>query len=250
MCFTVAIIRNNTLQTVRNYYDSLPEPWRKEDNMPEFPDMYFKNGFSHPVLPVLKKDGLEMMRWGLIPSWVKSEDDARDISVRTLNARSESVFEKASFKKSMDTQRAILPVYGFFEWKDFNKQKYPYFIYHPENKGFAIGALYDRWVNPQSGEQVNTFSIVTTEANDLMAEIHNTKKRMPLILPPDEMDSWLRSDFDTRKISALMKPFPSDQMQAHTITRKANNLREDHDYQLILEKVSYPELEGSQQSLF
>jgi putative SOS response-associated peptidase YedK len=254
MCFTVAIVRNNVLQTIKQYYDSLPDEWKKDDmdidlDLPFLQDSYFSSGFTNPQLPVIQKEGVFPMQWGLIPSWTKGPSEAKDIGLKTLNARSESVFEKSSFRKSIESRRGILPVLGFFEWQDVQKQKYPYFIYHPENKGFAMGAIFDKWLNPQTGQIVTSFSMVTTEANALMADIHNTKKRMPLIIPPESIGSWLH-DNNPATIQSLMKPFDEAQMFAHTISRKANSTRENRDYPGIIEKVSYPELNQSQQLLF
>jgi len=254
MCFTVAIVRNNVLQTIKQYYDSLPDEWKKDDmdidlDLPFLQDSYFSSGFLNPQLPVLQKNGIEQMHWGLVPSWTKGESEAKDIRLKTLNARSESVFEKSSFRKSIENRRGILPVLGFFEWQDVQKLKYPYFIYHPENKGFALATVFDKWLNPYNGQTLTSFSILTTEANPLMANIHNTKKRMPLIIPPDSIKNWLNNN-NPDEIQSLMKPYDDAQMTAHTISRKANSTRENRDYPGIIEKVNYPELNQSQQLLF
>lgn len=155
------------------------------------PDTVY-NGFEHPKLPVLLSSEPEVLRfaeWGLIPQWAKDNSFQKN----TLNARTETLKEKPSFKDYI-SNRCLIPASGFYEWqwldaKGKNKQKY--FIETAKQDVFAFAGIWSTWTNPLTGEQKITFSILTTKANELMAEIHNTKQRMPVILEPENEYKWL-----------------------------------------------------------
>ena len=150
---------------------------------------YSVSGYSHPDLPILtaeQPDEFQLYNWGLIPKWTPNPELAKQYSKNNLNSKSETIFEKPSFNGPIKKQRCIIPVTGFFEWRDFNKNKYPYLIKLKDEEIFCLAGIYDTWVNKETGELKNTFSIITTEANPLMAKIHNLKLRMPFILQKDK----------------------------------------------------------------
>jgi putative SOS response-associated peptidase YedK len=248
MCFTVALVRKGKLLTALEYYKNLPAVKENNAPLPELPYYNFVSGFIHPKLAIVKPDGVFLHEWGLIPWWVKDEATAGDIRNKTLNAVGETVFEKPSFRKCIATQRCLLPVSGFYEWRDINGLKYPYFIHLAESNFFSLGALYDTWINKESGEIRNTFSIVTTAANPLMEKIHNLKKRMPLIISAGDEIKWLDTDLKTEKIRELIKPFPETQMAAYTISRDANNARNNRDVPEIMHPVEYKELQEKEEN--
>lgn len=242
MCFTVAIVRNNVVEVASKYYDRLPiVPHRRKD-VPEFPDYHFVGAFVHPALPILKSDGVHLYNWGLIPSWTKDSAAANDIRTKTLNAMGETVFEKASFRNSIVSQRCILPISGFYEWQDVKGVKYPYYIYPSDGECFSVGAIYNSWTDSNNGITYNTFSMLTTVANPLMEEIHNLKKRMPLILSLENGLKWIDPTLPAPQIKDLIRPYDENGMKAHTISRKANNTRNNNNVQEIKEKVFYSEL--------
>lgn len=150
------------------------------------------SGFDFPLLPVLTNSNLDtfqFFQWGLIPNWAKDEE----IRKSTLNARIETIDQKPSFK-NCTTNRCILPVTGFYEWKWLDtkgKHKEKYHICSKNHGIVALAGLFDHWTNPKTGEKTSSFTLLTTEANPLMAEIHNTKKRMPIILKPNTEQYWL-----------------------------------------------------------
>lgn len=250
MCFTVALMREGKLVTAEEYYASKPPVKQKKEKLPELPYHHLVSGFSHPALPIIKEDGLFLYSWGLIPSWVKDSKTANDLRTKTLNAVGETVFEKPSFRKSIANRRCMFPISGFYEWREFKGVKYPYFIQLAETDYFSLGSLYDTWINPQTGEIKNTFSIITTPANPLMEKIHNVKKRMPFIIQPEDEMKWLDPSLNTVQIKELIKPFPEETMKAYTISRDANNARIHRDYPEILKPVHYPELVDEENLLF
>lgn len=162
------------------------------DNPIEFKAQNHINGFDFPKTPVIldeKPDIITHLNWGLIPSWSKDEE----IRKYTLNAKIETLEEKPSFKNSIN-KRCLVIANGFYEWqwldtKGKNKVKYEIGVENEEL--FTFAGLYSEWVNNITGEIRKTYSIVTTEANPLMAEIHNIKKRMPVILKPEDEQKWL-----------------------------------------------------------
>ena len=133
---------------------------------------------------------LKEMRWGLIPGWSKDEK----IGDKLTNARSETITEKQSYKRPFEKQRCLIPADGFYEWqwldpKGKNKQKY--LITRPDDEAFALAGLWNQWTDKTTGEILNTYTILTKEANELMAEIHNSQKRMPIVLSQNNEMDWL-----------------------------------------------------------
>jgi len=254
MCFTVALVRNNKLITAERYYNELPikgikpevgTPLFSDDIRETIPQYYLVSGFSHPRLPIVKPDGIFLYEWGLIPSWIKDAEAAKDIRTKTLNAVGETVFEKPSYRKSIASQRCLLGISAFYEWREVKGAKYPYLIHATGNEIFSLGAIYDSWINKETGEIRNTFSILTTPANPLMEKIHNLKKRMPLILSPRDEMQWIDPSLKPNQINALIKPYDENDMTAYTISRAANNARNNRNMPEIMEKVEYRELVGS-----
>ncbi|GAB3318390.1 SOS response-associated peptidase [Larkinella ripae] len=173
------------------------------------------SGFAHPLLPVVTEEepeAIQLFKWGLIPSWAK-EDKADELSKMTLNAREDSVFEKPSFKGSILENRCFLLVDGFYEWRHEGAKKIPYFISLKGNKPFALGCIYADW----KGQ--HTFSIITTPANPMMEYIHNTKKRMPFVLPLDAAREWIKPDLTKTQIKELMQPLDEDLMKSEVLEK-------------------------------
>lgn len=206
---------------------------------------YYLTGFSHPKTPVISSvdpNVIDSFHWGLIPAFCKTVKDAKDMMVKTLNARSETVFALPSFKNSIRQKRCLVLVDGFYEWRTIGKQKYPYFIHTKDNEPFAFGGIYNDWVNTETGEIINTFSIITTEANPLMAKIHNVKLRMPLILPKEVEQDWLNPNLNENQINELMTPLDENQLEAHTISKLITNRNDNPDKIEVQSPFEYPEL--------
>jgi putative SOS response-associated peptidase YedK len=131
----------------------------------------------------------------------------------------ETLNEKASFKHLVSRNHCIVPSTGFFEWQTNGNVKTPYFIFPANSAEFSMAGLYDQWLNPLTGETLLSFTILTTEANDLMCSIHNTKKRMPILLQPDQEENWLHMKIEPKEIKLL----PEKEMNAHEIDRRIIN---------------------------
>jgi putative SOS response-associated peptidase YedK len=161
-----------------------------------------------------EKRKLEMFHWGLIPSWAK--DPA--IGNKMINARAETVSEKPSFRSAFKKRRCLILADGFYEWQKTDNGKQPYHIKMEDDSPFAFAGLWEVW--DKYGEEIRSGTIITTDANDLMNEIHH---RMPVILHPEDYGLWLDPDFDEKEaLTALLKPYPSDAMEAYPVSRRVN----------------------------
>jgi len=151
------------------------------------------NGFTYPQTPIITNESpeqIQLYQWGFLPNW------AKDISFRkhTLNAKYETLNEKPSFKDAIHN-RCLIIVDGFYEWQWLDpkgKSKQKYLITLPNNELFTLAGLWNHWTHPQTQETLKTYTIITTEANELMSQIHNSQKRMPFILTSQNEANWLQ----------------------------------------------------------
>jgi len=193
MCFHSK--QSKKAQTVEKRFNA------KIDDLELFECQTEFNGFLFPKTPVISNTATNkilLFNWGLIPSW------SNDLTIReyTLNARIETIKEKASFKNNV-SNRCLIIADGFYEWKWLDskgKNKQKHLISLPDEALYCYAGIYDEWVNKDTGEIINSYAIVTTEANELMAEIHR-KKRMPIILKQEDESNWLNgSDIEQYKL--------------------------------------------------
>ena len=186
----------------------------EEEKYAPFPKV---SAFENKELPVIIKaesNVIHFFHWGLVPYWTSTESDMKKMRARTANARVETIFEKKSFKKIIFSRRCLVPATGFYEWQHLWNEKIPYFIKLKNEEVFGFGGIYDQWVNTETGEIYNSFSIITTPANPLLEVIHNSKKRMPLIIDSQDEDIWLDHSITPDKIRSLLKPYPEEMMEA------------------------------------
>ncbi len=157
----------------------------------------------------------EYMRWGLIPSWAKDAS----IGSRMINARSETVSQKTSFRNALQRRRCLVLADGFYEWQKAGKGKRPMRIVLGSREPFAFAGLWESWRDPQGGT-VRSCTIITTQANDLLRPIH---ERMPVILPRDLEEFWLDGDVtDPAALSDVLAPYPGDLMEAYEVSTLVN----------------------------
>ena len=191
------------------------------------------NGAPSQDLLVIRRNhqtgevSLDPLRWGLIPYWCKDPAGGR----KPINAKTESVAALPSFREAYRKRRCILPVDSFYEWKAIKgqKAKQPYAIAIKDGSPFGIAGTWENWKHPGTREWIRTFAIITTEANELVAEIHN---RMPAILVPSDCVRWLSQEADPRD---LLKPFPSEAMRIWPISPRVN--KAENDDPALLEPV-------------
>ncbi len=167
---------------------------------------------------VLVEDGvkkIETMQWGLIPHWAT---DAR-IANKLINARSETLTEKPSFRNAFARRRCLIPADGFYEWHTDESGKHPVYITLASGHPFCLGGIYERWTNP-SGETIRTCCIITTTANDDMAWVHH---RMPLIVPEEHHERWLDSSVTNHEdLKDLLVPFSGEALSFVKVSSRVN----------------------------
>jgi putative SOS response-associated peptidase YedK len=203
---------------------------------------YYYHAFSFPEMPVVCSEDpsqLRMFKWGLIPSHTRDMEEANSVRSKTFNARSESLSTKKAFKWSLKSKRCIVPVKGFYEWQHSGNRKIPWYIYKADNGIISLAGLYDTWILVESGEVFNTFSVITTDANKMLAEIHNSAKRMPAILEDHDEEEWLDTRTSEDKLQSLLRPSREEFLKAHTIGPLVNNRNADRDTPEIIKPFPY-----------
>ena len=166
------------------------------------------------VLVEEEKRKLEMLRWGLIPAWA----DDPSVGNKMINARAETVSEKPSFRKAFKDRRCLVLTDGFYEWQRTPDGKQPYYIHMSDGSPFAFAGLWEIW---RDGEEIRSCTIITTEANELVGEVHH---RMPVILHPEDYELWLDPDFEEKEaLTSLLRPYPSGAMEAYPVSRRVNS---------------------------
>lgn len=156
----------------------------------------------------------QMLRWGLIPSWAK--DPA--IGAKLINARAETVAEKPSFRSAFRHRRCLIIADGFYEWQRQEGKKQPFYFRTSNGQPFAFAGLWEHWQNPD-GEAIDSCTIITTEANEILQPIHD---RMPVILNSKDYDLWLDTSQTTSQLIQLLQPFPSTEMTSYPVSTKVN----------------------------
>ena len=184
---------------------------------------------TQPVPVVVLENGgrhFRLMRWGLVPSWVK---DPRKITL-LINARSESINEKPAFKNAMRRRRCLIPADGYYEWQVSGGRKRPFFIQRRDGAMFGLAALAENWIGP-NGEEVETVAIVTAAASADLSVLHH---RVPVTLMPGDFDRWLDCSSDhAAPVMALLKgPLPGE-FTWHEVSTRVNHADND-DAQLLL----------------
>jgi putative SOS response-associated peptidase YedK len=245
MCFDISFALKS---------DRLEKRFTASFQKPEFfQPVYHVSAFTVPNVPVItneKPGTIQMLRWGLIPFWVKDDDTAMQIRMKTFNARSETIFEKPSFRHAITKNRCMVLVDGFFEWRLVKGKNYPYFIYMAGREPFALAGIWDVWHSRDEDVDYTTFSVITTKANPLLEKIHNKKKRMPAILRRNEEKKWLAPDIGKDEIYSILEPIDDSVLAAHSVSRMVSFKKQDTNVPEVREKHDYEELKFEQTSLF
>jgi putative SOS response-associated peptidase YedK len=193
------------------YYGDVPQSGYRGPSYNIAPSQY---------APVVTVEGLEQMKWGLIPQWAKSEK----VGYSMINAVGETIFEKNTYKKPILTSRCLIPASGFYEWLDTKDGKQPYYFTVKNHPIFSLAGLFVVRKDSE-GHELKTFTILTTAANELVAKVHD---RMPVILSQEEERRWLDPDMmEPERIAELINPYRAEDMESHQVDRKVGNANND-----------------------
>ncbi len=180
---------------------------------------------TRDVLTVLKKPETpdrqaRLLRWGLIPQWAEGPA----VGSRMINARAETVATKPAFRRAFRERRCLVLADGFYEWQKQDRRKQPYFIRLRDERPFAFAGLWERWV-PQDGQPIDSCTILTTVANDLIQPLH---VRMPVIVAATDYETWLSpATQDLDRLHPLLRPYPAEEMIAYPVSTQVNNPAND-----------------------
>jgi putative SOS response-associated peptidase YedK len=222
MCFTIEIHLTRRAIEERFKVDT--------SALYDFDFNYFYRAFSNPLIPVISQEDssrIQLMQWGLVPAWSRDRTEAERIRKGTYNARSETLHEKPSFREPLNRSRCLIIAGGFFEWQLLDGARIPWYITLKSGTPFAFAGLFDTWRDPLDDELLKSCTIITTGANPLMAKIHNTKKRMPVILNREKETEWLSEEPSLLKRKELLTPCDDSDLKAHTVTPRLSDPHAD-----------------------
>ncbi|KAA8750118.1 SOS response-associated peptidase [Paenibacillus sp. UASWS1643] len=199
------------------YYASVSEGFEYKPNYNAAPMQYIPT-----IIGSKEGNRLGSLRWGLVPVWAKDDK----IGNKMINARAETLAEKPAFKRLISSKRCIIPTNGFYEWKKEGTAKQPMRILMKDDRIFSLAGLYDTWTDPD-GNKLSTCTIITTEPNSLMEDIHN---RMPVILRPEDEAEWLGKDNDdVESLLGMLKPYRASEMRAYEVPKEVGNVRNNSE---------------------
>ncbi len=211
--------------------ERLRERFEAEPDRPLEPRYNCAPGQELPVITGDDPDRIQFFKWGLTPEWADSEQGH-------INARSETVRQKRSFADAYESRRCLVPLDGFYEWVDTGDGKRPYRVAFEDDRPFAVAGLWERWEEPtrqtdiaefgsdganEDSTALETFTILTTEPNDLISELHH---RMAVMLPPERESEWLSAA--SEEVAALLEPYPDDELTAYPVSERVNSPANDN----------------------
>jgi putative SOS response-associated peptidase YedK len=207
-----------------------------KSDVPLFPEAYWSSGFGNPQIPVITNNSqgkIQMLPWGLIPAWTKNSKDAILSQRKYLNARDDNVFSSGVWRELMKSKRCIICLHGFYEYHHVDKNtKIPYLVTLKDDQPMIMAGLWDHWLDKEHNIERTTITMVTTQANDQMKQIHNNPDvlkrggaRMPLILPLPLIEKWLNINVvekaDQEELQTIIAPYPAEEMDFKTVGQLA-----------------------------
>lgn len=193
-----------------------------ESDLPTLPPRY-NIAPTQDVLTVVEREKTRearMLQWGLIPFWSKEPKGI-------INARVETIAEKASFNESFQKRRCLIFADGFYEWERSGKISQPYYFQLKDGEPFAFAGVWDKW--RANDRMITSCAIITTKANELLSTIHT---RMPVILPPELYDFWLNEDSREPELKEILMPFPAAEMISHAVSYDVNDVKNEGEHLL------------------
>ena len=261
MCYDISVNLQRQLKAAKRIKDEkvIKEIMEKIEKL-ETKAYHHVSGFVHPQVLIYTNEQPKtpiLSQWGLIPHWSKSPSDAKKIWNNTLNARGETIFEKPSYRDSAHSKRCLIYVDGFFEHHHLDGRTYPFHIRRKDGEQICLGGLWSEWEDRESGEVLNTFSIVTNRGNKAMSIIHNNPKmkeaRMPFILPEELQDEWLQLNTDDsmlrERLTDFFTPCPSDHLEYFPVRKLRGRKALGNSENAVKEFDGYPELWITTQSI-
>jgi putative SOS response-associated peptidase YedK len=208
------------------------------EDMPFFAPTY--NAAPQSTQPVVRLNidtgspEFALMRWGLVPYWAK---DAK-VGYSTINARAEEVAAKPLYREAFKKRRCLVPADAFYEWQRIDaKTKQPFAFALQGGEPYAFAGLWERW-KPKEGEPLETFTILTTDPNELAQQVHD---RMPVILAPQDYARWMEQGDPSHPPVDLLRPYPAEKMRCWPVSQRVGNVRND-DLELLAERQPEPRL--------
>lgn len=247
MCFYYAITRTKTDSLVKNKV-------LHEEQLLLFEEKHFVNGFDHPLMPVISSESpekIQLFHWGLVPKLTRSLEEANKFinQYSTLNAKCESILTSRLYGEVVKKKRCLVLCSGFFEWRhkepgNPKSEKYPFYISLKNDEMFVFAGIWESFVDVASGEIIKTYSIITTEANQLMEIVHNNKKRMPVLIEHERALKWLKPDLTDDEIRSFFKPYDMTKMKARPVFKINPKLAALNNDPTVTAYYHYPELAG------
>ncbi|MBS1952217.1 MAG: SOS response-associated peptidase [Bacteroidetes bacterium] len=227
------------LLTLYSQKNSLPAHYTKQElsemkwcfkSLSSFHDnglyRYLENGFDYLPTPIITAGdpaNFKLFKWGLIPFFVSDKDKAMVLRTQTLNCISEEMYEKPSFRDAAkNAQRCLIPVTGFFEWRWLDETgtvKIPYYITFRDYQLRSMAGLYSRWKDKATDEYYYSYTVLTCPANSVLEYVHNSKKRMPVLIAKEDEQAWLNKDLSQKDVMELCHPSRDPAMSAYTISK-------------------------------
>lgn len=167
-----------------------------------------------PIPALLNNGNYLYTHFGYIPSWAKSK------SSMNINARSESIYEKKTFRDSFRFKRCIIPINGFYEWEVEDKQKKPYFVKDMNKNYLGLAGIWDEWFEPELNMNIVTVALITCDANEKLGKIHH---RMPVVLEKEDFETWLKND-DIKTLNKLFKIYPNEKLDLYEVSSNVNKV--------------------------
>lgn len=219
MCFYYAITKKNPKSLIEKGII-------KEKQLNLFADHFLVNGFEHPAMPIItdaNPNEVSFFRWGMVPDSARSEADASQFlrQYNTLNAHADRIFGSKLYGNAVKNRRCLVLCSGFFEWRSVKGKKIPYYIALNDDSLFVFAGIWSSWTD-ERGLSHGTYSVTTTEANELLAQIHNTRKRMPVILSPEDARRWIDPELHEEETRSILKPIGTHAIKAHTVRHFLN----------------------------
>ncbi len=224
---------------------------------PESLQFYYENGFDHLPMPIVtasEPSKFKLFNWGLIPPDSKTREEAAAEQLKTLNCVSERMFQTPAYRDAIKNgQRCLIPFTGFYEWRWLDEKgtvRIPYHITFRDGKPRSFAGLYNIWKDPETGEDVNTYTLLTTQANSILEYVHNNKKRMPVIIDHENEKHWLNPDLKKDDVMDLCQPSQDPAMRAYTITKLLTTKDINPNIPQVREPMNYnPAIEAASEFL-